>query len=94
MLRADVVAACAAGRFHIYSVDTIQEALRLFSGCEAGERGEDGHYPEGSLLARAVEKAHAYWLMAISTGVESGPEVVEEVVEEEGEEDALLNEES
>jgi len=71
MLRADVVEACTRGQFHIYTVDTIQEALKMLSACEAGERGQDGHYAEGSLLARAVEKARAYWLMAISTGAES-----------------------
>ena len=40
MLRADVVEACAAGRFAVYPVRTIDEGIRLLTGREAGERGE------------------------------------------------------
>ncbi|MDF1700113.1 MAG: AAA family ATPase [Planctomycetota bacterium] len=65
MLRADVVEACAAGRFHIYAVDSIHEALTLFTGCEAGQRGEDGAYPADSVLGIALRRAYDYWKMAI-----------------------------
>ncbi len=65
MLRADVVDACEHGRFHIYAVDTIHEALALFMGHEVGRLGDDGTYPEGTLLRRAVDKARDYWAMAI-----------------------------
>jgi len=65
MLRQDVVDACAEGRFAVYTVDTIQDALAILTGREVGERGEDGTYPEGSLLRLAVDRARAYWDMAI-----------------------------
>ena len=68
MLRQDVVDACDAGQFAIYAVDTIQEALALFTGMAVGELGENGEYPEGTLLARAMEKAHTYWEMVARTG--------------------------
>jgi predicted ATP-dependent protease len=61
MLRPDVVEACAAGRFSVYGVTTIQEALSLLTGMEPGERQDDGSYPEGTLLALAVEQAGVYW---------------------------------
>jgi ATP-dependent Lon protease len=84
MLRQDVVDACAEGRFHVHAVDTIQEAMALFSGRDAGTRGEDGTYPEDSLLGIAVHKAREYWKKAISSG--SGATDDEE---EEGEDEAL-----
>jgi len=67
MLRREVSEACAAGRFHVYAVSTIQEALELFTGIEAGEMDEEGYYPEDSLLRMAVEMAREYWLMARGT---------------------------
>lgn len=49
MLRDDVVAACKAGRFAVYPVETIDQGIALLTGLPAGERGTDGAYPEGSL---------------------------------------------
>ncbi len=67
MLRHDVVAACAEGRFHVYTVDTIQEAMALLLGRPAGTRDADGAYGEGSLLRLAVDRMRAFWEMAIRT---------------------------
>jgi len=36
MLRDEVVAAAAAGRFHVWAVDTVDEVLELITGVEAG----------------------------------------------------------
>ena len=54
MLRPDVVAAAAAGRFHVYAVGHVDEALALLTGLAAGRRGEGGEYPSGT-FNRAVE---------------------------------------
>jgi predicted ATP-dependent protease len=54
MLRSDVVEAVAAGRFHIYSVETIDQGIELLTGLAAGERDEAGEYPQGS-VNRLVE---------------------------------------
>ncbi|MHC4959700.1 MAG: Lon protease family protein [Planctomycetota bacterium] len=62
MLRPDVQAACADGRFRIYAVKTIQEALEIFTGVPAGTRDPRGEYPAGTLLATAVEKALDFWM--------------------------------
>ncbi|MBI4718017.1 MAG: AAA family ATPase [Planctomycetes bacterium] len=64
MLRHDVVEACAAGNFTVYSVGTVHEALELLTGIPAGSRGPDGWYPEGTVLGRAVERAFEYWVKA------------------------------
>ena len=54
MLREDVVAAAAAGRFSIYPVATIDEGVALLFGRAAGERGVEGFYPKDS-VNRLVE---------------------------------------
>ncbi|HRW08517.1 MAG TPA: ATP-binding protein [Caldilineaceae bacterium] len=51
MLRQDVVDAVAAGQFHIYAVETIDQGIELLTGRPAGERDEEGTYPEGSINA-------------------------------------------
>lgn len=54
MLKDEVVAAVAAGRFHIYAVSTIDEGIEILTGVAAGARGDDGLYPSGS-INRLVE---------------------------------------
>jgi len=49
MLREDVVQAVADGRFHIYPVEYIDQGIELLTGVPAGERDEQGRYPEGSI---------------------------------------------
>jgi predicted ATP-dependent protease len=56
MLRPDVVESVRAGKFHVYAVNTVDEALELLTGEPAGERGPDGAYPEGSIHGRAEQK--------------------------------------
>jgi predicted ATP-dependent protease len=53
MLREDVVDAVRAGRFKVYAVSTIDEALELLTGVEAGVRDAAGAYPADSLNGRA-----------------------------------------
>ncbi len=52
MLRGDVVEAVRAGRFHVHAIRSVDEGLELLSGLAAGERGEDGSFPEGSFNHR------------------------------------------
>jgi len=54
MLRRDVIEACAAGRFAVYPVTTINEGIALLTGIPAGDRGGDGLYPPGT-FNRSVE---------------------------------------
>ncbi len=49
MLRQDVVEAVAAGQFHIYPVETVDQGIEILTGVPAGERDEAGNYPEGSI---------------------------------------------
>ncbi len=61
MLRADVVAAIKEGKFHIYSVRTIDEGLEILTGVTAGERGLHGELPEGTvngLVEKRLRELH------------------------------------
>ncbi len=59
MLREDIVEACEQGKFHVYAVTTIYEAIEAMTGVPAGSEG--GDYAEGTVLASAVDKAREYW---------------------------------
>jgi lon-related putative ATP-dependent protease len=67
MLRDDVVEAAAAGKFHIYPVETIDQGIELLTGVAAGTPNADGKYPAGTVngaaqetLARFAEKARSF----------------------------------
>ena len=49
MLREEVVAACAAGRFRVHAVEDVDQAIELLTGIPAGEPDEAGRVPEGTL---------------------------------------------
>lgn len=49
MLRQDVVQAVAEGKFHVYAVETVNQALELLTGMPAGEQDDKSKYPEGSV---------------------------------------------
>jgi predicted ATP-dependent protease len=51
MLDADVVEAVRQGKFHIFPVTTIEEAMEILTGLPAGRRGPDGAFPDGTLYA-------------------------------------------
>jgi predicted ATP-dependent protease len=58
MLREDVVKAVQDGKFVVHAVSTIDEALELLTGIEAGTKGEDGHYPSESVNGRVAARLH------------------------------------
>jgi hypothetical protein len=59
MLRHDVVAAAAEGRFAIYPIDTVDQGLELLTGIPAGEPDGDGRYPAGTLNQRIAARLDA-----------------------------------
>ena len=56
MLRSRVVEAVRDGRFHVYAVEHVDQALELLTGIEAGARRADGSYPEGTLNRRVTDR--------------------------------------
>jgi lon-related putative ATP-dependent protease len=49
MLKEEVVEAVRNGTFHVWSVRTVDEGIRILTGVEAGERAADGSFPEGTV---------------------------------------------
>ena len=49
MLKDEVVAAVKEGKFHIWSVETIDQGIEILTGVPAGVRLPDGTYPEGTI---------------------------------------------
>jgi len=49
MLKDEVVAAVRDGKFHIWSVETIEQGIEVLTGVPAGEQLPDGAYPAGTI---------------------------------------------
>ncbi|MGL4649268.1 MAG: Lon protease family protein, partial [Caldilineaceae bacterium] len=56
MLREDVVAAVAAGQFHVYPIRTVEEGIEVLTGLPPGEIQADGSYPPGSVNRLVMER--------------------------------------
>ena len=56
MLRHDVVEAVAAGRFHVWAVESVDQAITLLTGIPAGEPDAQGEYPSGSVNQRVMAR--------------------------------------
>ena len=67
MLRQDVVDACRENEFAVHAVETIQEALEIMTGTPGGQRGADGCYEPGTLLATAFERAEEFWIRTMNS---------------------------
>ncbi len=52
MLRKDVVEAARLGKFHIYAVKNVDEALTILTGIEAGKPNSKGDFPKNSVNGR------------------------------------------
>ena len=60
MLRKDVLDACAAGRFAVYPIATLNEGIALLTGLAAGVRQDDGTYPPQSVNRRVEDRLRAF----------------------------------
>ena len=63
MLRWDVVHTAQSGQFHIYAVTTVDEALELLTGLEAGIANEQGIYPPESFNAQVEAQLLQFTLL-------------------------------
>jgi predicted ATP-dependent protease len=60
MLRDDVIAAVERGSFHVYAVRTLDEAIPLLTGLEAGECDASGNYPDGTFNALVEQRLRGF----------------------------------
>ncbi|KZN13223.1 Lon protease family protein [Marinomonas sp. TW1] len=56
MLNDDILVAVKAGLFHIYTIESADEALHLLTGIEPGVPDENGDYPEGTLSFKVIQR--------------------------------------
>ncbi len=52
MLKPEVTEAVRRGEFHVYAVEHVDQGIEILPGAPAGERREDGSWPEGSVNFR------------------------------------------
>lgn len=60
MLRPDVVDACAAGRFHVWPVETIEQGIELLTGVPAGATDDKGEFPPGSVFRKVAARLGSF----------------------------------
>ena len=56
MLKQDVVDSVKQGKFTIWAVKKVEEAIEIMTGMPAGERGPDGLYPEGTFYYKVDQR--------------------------------------
>jgi len=71
MLRAEVVEAVTAGKFHVLALRTINDAIEILTGVPAGERAPLGDFPAGSINARVAARLNEF--SAIRRAFVGGP---------------------
>ncbi len=59
MLKPEVIAAVREGSFQVWAVSTIDQGIEILTGVAAGERGDDGRWPEGSVNERVDTRLRA-----------------------------------
>ena len=71
MLRPDIVEAVEAGDFRIYAVDTVDEAIEVLTGQQAGKRDDQGEFPDGSVNDRVEQRLEELAQKAKEFGAET-----------------------
>jgi len=56
MLNDKVVEAVRQGRFHVWSIDRVDQGIGLLTGVDPGERGDDGQFPAGTVHGRVSKR--------------------------------------
>ena len=56
MLNDEVMEAVTAGKFHIWSVETIEQGIEILTGVKAGQRGKSGAFPKKSVFNLVDER--------------------------------------
>lgn len=80
MLKPEVIEAVRRGEFHIWAVTTVDEGIEILTGVPAGERQEDGTWPEGTVNGLVDGRLLSFAMIAGRYG-EGG---IEFVAEQEG----------
>jgi predicted ATP-dependent protease len=79
MLRPDVLEAVDQGKFSVYTYSTVNEAMKLLTGKEAGERGADGSYPPDTINHLVDERLHEFAELTRKFSSEGGSDSEEKI---------------
>lgn len=60
MLRDDVVEAVKSGKFAVHSVVSINQGIEILTGVKAGERGDEGRFPAGTINRLVEDKLRTF----------------------------------
>lgn len=60
VLSQEVTAAVEDGKFAVYSIETIEDAVELFTGVPAGKEDENGVFPSDTVFGKVAEKLQRY----------------------------------
>jgi len=82
MLRQDVIAATVAGKFHVYPIETVDQAITLLTGVPAGVPDAEGQYPEETVNGRVAARLLKMFNLRREYGREPKPEKSNEGDEE------------
>lgn len=78
MLCKEVIAAVAAGQFHIWPVNGIDQCVAILTGCEPGERDADGRYPQGSFNQAVTARLKTFASLVASHKQDGKPDMYTE----------------
>ncbi|MGE4194946.1 MAG: Lon protease family protein [Pseudodesulfovibrio sp.] len=67
MLKDEIVEAVDQGKFHIFPVTTIEEAMFILTGLRCGTRGKNGKYPLGTLYRKVDQRLAELARLAVDT---------------------------
>jgi predicted ATP-dependent protease len=56
MLKEEIVEAVKEGKFHIYSVRTVDEGMEILTGVKAGKRRKDGTFEKETVNYKVDER--------------------------------------
>ncbi len=74
MLKDEVVQAVKDGKFHLWSVRTIDEGIELLTDVKAGQPAKDGTYPQNTVHYKVDAKLREYARRLKDFGAEMGPQ--------------------
>ena len=68
MLKDEVIQSVSAGEFHIYPIDTIEQALEILTGVKAGRRLKNGRFSKNSIYEAVDDRLAELAELAESNG--------------------------
>ncbi|MEM7443808.1 MAG: AAA family ATPase [Pseudomonadota bacterium] len=60
VLEDDVAEAVSLGEFHLYAIDRVEDAVKLFTGMPAGTADDSGKFPRGTLFGLVQDRLQAF----------------------------------